>query len=109
MRVLTFFPGSEWPLIEQVNDSEFQSPIAITVVNCLGVDLWACSDPSSTIPNRLIDDHLTDGRVINGRFRLCHKGFKGLSYEFAQRIRDEVEWPMAQYMAYEGGFTCVQS
>lgn len=106
IRVLTYLPGSVWPIIQKIPEPE--APIAITAINCLGVTLWAISDPGATIPNRLIDDKITDGRVINGKFSLCHKGFKSLSYEFAQRIRDEMDWPMAQYMAYDGGFACVR-
>lgn len=96
MRVVTFDPGAEWPRIEHIDDSEFCAPIAITVLEYLGVKLWALSAPDATHPNRIID-----GRVINGRFRLCHPGGRGLSLEFAQRIRDNCEWPMAQYATCE--------
>lgn len=100
IRVLTYHPGSVWPIIQQIPEPE--APIAIKSINCLGVTLWAISDPLAAEPNRLID-----GSVINGKFSLCHKGFNGLSLDFAQRIRDNVEFEMAQYMAYDGGFACV--
>ena len=96
MRVLTFFPGSEWPLIEPIDPSELDSPIAFQTIVFLGVPLWVCSDPGATEPNRIIDGH-----VVNGRFRVCHKGRESLSYEFAQRIRDSVDWPLAQSAKYE--------
>ena len=100
MRVLTYRPNQCWPTIRDIPTPE--APICITAIQCLGISMWALSDPASTEPNRLIDGH-----VINGSFDLCHKGFQSLGVEYARKIRDEVEFEMAQYMVVDFGFAAV--
>lgn len=99
MRVVSYYPGAYWPRIEQI---ELKSPVGVTVIEVLGIKVLAIYDPLATEPNRLID-----GRVVNGRLSLCHYNFRSFSLEFAQRVRDEVEFDQAQFMAVEGGFCCV--